>query len=82
MGTKNKKKKNLCVLLCDFFRWSTVTFVLAVLYNRWIYLLWKFCWLCKIEKTSVVNFAIEKCKLGMRDHGLCLNKAENAVSNK
>lgn len=72
---------------CDFFQWNTVILVLTIIYskyNRWIYLVWKFCWICKIEKeTSVVNFATDRCKLGMMDYGLCLNKEEkDDVSNK
>lgn len=45
---------------------------------------WKFCWICKIEKkkTIVINFAIDRCKLGMMDHGLCLNKETNRHCSK
>ena len=75
------KKQNLYALLCDFFQWNIVILVLTIIcskYSWWTYLAWKFSWIWKIEKeTSVVNFAIDKCKLGMMDRGLCLNKEEN-----
>lgn len=39
--------------------------------NRWIYLVWEFCWIWKIKReTGVINYVTDKCKIGMMDHGL------------